>query len=209
METRIRTYIDGVFRDVPVTERSESIKSEILQNLLDRYRDLLADGRSEEEAYAMAISSGGDLSGIAADLKGEGVGYSYAYEKQFDRYYEKEYRKEKKKCAIFNGWFWPLVVCVYLCYSFLVSGAWSYSWILFIAASAVSNLYAYLTIKSNRKERRAAAGGAIWTGIVTVYFVLSFLTRRWDVTWLVFILGVALSRILSALEESKNKEEEI
>lgn len=97
MENRIRDYIESVFRDVPESERAENIKSEILSNLLDKYHDLKNSGKTDEEAYAMAISSGGDLSGIVSDLKGEKVKYSYAYEKQFERMYEKQYKREKKK----------------------------------------------------------------------------------------------------------------
>lgn len=69
MEERIKNYIESVFRGVPQTEHSESIKNEILQNLLDKYHDLKNEGRNDEEAYAIAISSGGDLSDIVADLK--------------------------------------------------------------------------------------------------------------------------------------------
>lgn len=97
MEEKIKSYVEGVFRDVPKSERAENIKSEILQNLTDKYRDLKREGRDDEEAYAIAISSGGDLSGIVADLKGENVKYSYAYEKQFEKMYDKQYKREKKK----------------------------------------------------------------------------------------------------------------
>lgn len=203
MEQKIKCYVDSVFRDVPSNERAQSIKSEILSNLLDKYRDLREEGRSEEEAYAIAISSGGDLSGIVADLKGETVTYSYAYEKQFQRMYEKEYRKEKKKRAAFSSCLWPCVLCFYLLFSFLVPGAWAYSWILFPAAAAVDNLVAFLLIKSNPKKKGEAGRGALWLGILSFYFILSYTTHRWDITWIIFLIGVALSQLFHTLRESK------
>lgn len=208
MENKIRDYIESVFRDVPKSERVENIKGEILSNLLDKYADLKSEGKSDEEAYAVAISSGGDLSGIVSDLKGENVKYSYAYEKQFERMYEKQYKREKKKCKVFSSVLWPLVVCIYLLYSFFVSGAWAYSWIIFIAAAAVDCLYAAIVIKSNDRKKNSAIGGAVWTGITTAYFIISFATMRWDVSWILFVLGVPLANLIRAIVNKKEYDDD-
>lgn len=199
MEDKIRQYIESVFREVPQSQRADNIKGEILQNLLDKYHDLRDEGKSEDEAYAVAISSGGDLSGIVADLKGENVKYNYNYEKQFDKLYEKQYRREKKKCGQFDSLMWPLVVCAYLLYSFLVPGAWGYSWNIFIAAAAASSLFRFLTVKSNRKVRRSALSSFVWTTTVVVYFAITFLTHRLDISWIVYVLAIPLSRIADTL----------
>ena len=202
MENKIRDYIESVFRDVPMSERAENIKGEILSNLLDKYADLKSEGKSDEEAYAVAISSGGDLSGIVSDLKGEKVKYSYAYEKQFERMYEKQYKREKKKCKVFSSVLWPLVD------SFFVSGAWAYSWIIFIAAAAVDCLYAAIVIKSNDIKKNSAIGGAVWTGITTAYFIISFATMRWDVSWILFVLGVPLANLIRAIVNKKEYDDD-
>lgn len=199
MEDKIRQYIESVFREVPESTRANNIKGEILQNLLDKFHDLKAEGKSDDEAYAVAISSGGDLSGIVADLKGENVKYNYNYEKQFDKLYEKQYRREKKKCGQFDSLLWPITVCVYILFSFLVPGAWAYSWNLFIAAVATSSLFRFFTVKSNRKARRSALSSFVWTTTVVAYFALSFLSGRWDVSWIVFVLAIAVSRIADTL----------
>lgn len=215
MESKIYDYIESVFRGIPQTERATTIKSEIFQNLVEKYRDLKQEGKSDDEAYAIAISSGGDLTGIAADLRGENVPYSYSYEKQFEKVYEKQYKREKKRCNTFYSWYWPVVACVYLLVGFLIRGAWAYSWILFLAAAAGANLYRFFVVKSNVRARRSALNGAVWTGTVAIYFILSFATMRWDVTWLVFLLGVAASNILHAVifhsgdsEDDEDEEEE-
>ena len=212
MEEKIQSYVNGVFRDVPKSERAETIRSEILQNLLDKYRDLKKEGKDDEEAYAIAISSGGDLSGIVADLKGENVKYSYAYEKQFEKVYDKQYKREKKKCATFSSCLWPITVCFYLIFSILVPQVWSFSWVIFILAAAVNNLFAYFVFKSNPKRKNDALKGTVWLGIVSLYLILSFTTRRWDITWIIFILGIAVSNLVRALtgkdEDGWDDEEE-
>lgn len=208
MESRIKDYIESVFRDVPKSERAENIKGEILSNLIDKYRDLKESGKTDEEAYAMAISSGGDLSGIVSDLKGENVKYSYAYEKQFERMYEKQYKREKKKCKMFSSILWPLVVCVYLLYSFFVNGAWAYSWIIFIAAAAIDCFYSAIAIKSNDRKRNSAVSGAVWTGITAVYFIVSFATLRWDISWMVFIVGIPFSNLIRAIVNKKEYDDD-
>lgn len=37
--------------------------------------------------------------------------------------------------------------------------------------------------------------------MVAVYFLLSFLTHRWDITWIIFIAAPAVSAILHAAIE--------
>ena len=205
MEEKIKSYVEGVFRDVPKSERAENIKSEILQNLTDKYRDLKREGRDDEEAYAIAISSGGDLSGIVADLKGENVKYSYAYEKQFEKMYEKQYKREKKKCAAFSSCLWPLTICIYFLISFLIPGIWGISWVIFILAAAINNLYAFFVFKSNPRRKSQALKSGVWIAIAALYLILSFTTGRWDITWLIFILGIAVSNLLHAIS-GKNED---
>lgn len=41
MEDKLRAYMDHLFRDVKPTRKSVELKEEILQNLVDKYQDLL------------------------------------------------------------------------------------------------------------------------------------------------------------------------
>lgn len=43
-----------------------------------------------------------------------------------------------------------------------------------------------------------AVDSAFWLLVVAVYFLLSFLTHRWDITWIIFIAAPAVSGILHA-----------
>ena len=61
MKEKLIQYVDLLFAGAT---GSEEIKQEILQNTLDRYDDLIAEGRSPESAYRIAISGIGDINEI-------------------------------------------------------------------------------------------------------------------------------------------------
>lgn len=50
MENKLRAYMDHLFQDVPNTKKAVEVKEEILQNIVDKYHDLVAEGKSEEAA---------------------------------------------------------------------------------------------------------------------------------------------------------------
>ena len=64
MENKLRAYMDHLFQDVPNTKKAVEVKEEILQNIVDKYHDLVAEGKSEEAAYNIAIASIGDLDAL-------------------------------------------------------------------------------------------------------------------------------------------------
>ena len=71
MEDKLRAHMDHLFREVPLTKKSVELKEEILQNLVDKYHDLIAEGKSEEAAYNIAVASVGDISELLDSLKEE------------------------------------------------------------------------------------------------------------------------------------------
>ena len=62
MREKLKAYIQNQFRNAPKTAKNQELEEEILQNSLDRFDDLTAQGVSEESAYAQAVTSIGDLS---------------------------------------------------------------------------------------------------------------------------------------------------
>ena len=61
MREQLQQYVELLFAGA---KDSEDIKQEILQNTLDRYDDLIAEGKVPEAAYRLAITGIGDLSEI-------------------------------------------------------------------------------------------------------------------------------------------------
>lgn len=62
INTRLRNHIDTLFGGVAQSVRVQEIKEEMLRNLTEKYYDLITEGRDEETAYSIAISSIGDVS---------------------------------------------------------------------------------------------------------------------------------------------------
>ena len=62
MREKISAYVEGLFSDAALTIRNAEVQQEILQHTLDRYDDLIAAGKSEQEAYDEAVGGIGDVS---------------------------------------------------------------------------------------------------------------------------------------------------
>ena len=61
MRDQLIHYVDLLFAGAP---DAGDIKQEILQNTLDRYDDLIGQGKTPEAAYRLAISGIGDINEI-------------------------------------------------------------------------------------------------------------------------------------------------
>ena len=61
MREQLIQYVDLLFAGA---RDCEDMKQEILQNTLDRYDDLIAEGKVPEAAYRMAITGIGDINEI-------------------------------------------------------------------------------------------------------------------------------------------------
>ena len=71
MESKLRDYIEYLFKDAPKTKQAYELKEEIICNVIERYHDLLKEGKNEGEAYNQAIAGIGDINELIAELGGE------------------------------------------------------------------------------------------------------------------------------------------
>lgn len=67
MET-IKNYLDNMFMKLPATPEVHKAKEELFQMMEDRYEDLIAEGKSENEAVGVIISEFGNLEELAEAL---------------------------------------------------------------------------------------------------------------------------------------------
>ena len=65
MREQLIQYVNLLFAGAP---DSDEIKQEILQNTLDRFDDLVEQGKSPEAAYRLAISGIGDVNEILSSF---------------------------------------------------------------------------------------------------------------------------------------------
>ena len=72
MREQLIQYVNLLFAGAP---DSDEIRQEILQNTLDRYDDLVSQGKSPEAAYRLAISGIGDINEILGSAPSSGNTY--------------------------------------------------------------------------------------------------------------------------------------
>lgn len=61
MREKLKDYVNSLFQGAPDTEHIRELREEIMQNTLDRYDDLVAQGCSEDSAFGQAVASIGDV----------------------------------------------------------------------------------------------------------------------------------------------------
>ena len=61
MKHNLKSYLQSLFLDVPHSSANDTLFEELYGNLCDRYDELIAQGLTEEEAYARAIGEVGDI----------------------------------------------------------------------------------------------------------------------------------------------------
>lgn len=64
----IKNYLDNMFRNLPNTAEVRKAKSELMQMMEDKYEELIADGKSENEAVGIVISEFGNLEEVAESI---------------------------------------------------------------------------------------------------------------------------------------------
>lgn len=69
MKEKVEKYIDDLFIDIYETRQLLELKEEIGSNLLEKIKDFINDGYSENEAFNKATSDLGDMSELVEGLK--------------------------------------------------------------------------------------------------------------------------------------------
>lgn len=70
MNKRIRSMIDDIFSDMKMTAENLALRDEMMANAQARYEDNMAQGKSEEEAFAEVAESLGDVSELLREMNG-------------------------------------------------------------------------------------------------------------------------------------------
>lgn len=217
MEDKLRAYMDHLFREVPDSKNAVEVKEEILQNLLDKYHDLLAEGKSEEAAYNIAVASIGDVSELIKSLKekevSSGAGQSNAAYMQW----------KKRSAGIISIAVMLYILCVIppiIVDSLHMNDAIG-ACLMFLLVAIATGLLVYNSVsKPNRKKKddtmmedfkewtsknndkhqaMKSIKSALWSLITVLYFIISFSTGAWHISWVIFLIGGACDSIIKAI----------
>ena len=270
MREQLIQYVSLLFAGA---ENCEDTRQEILQNTLDRYDDLIAQGKSEEAAYRLAITGIGDVSEILGRndtvpaavpepkkntdndtlmkklLRAIAVGLYIlcplplivlcemgmeifglcgllcfvavatmlmilGAKKQDSPEKEDADEPKSEMGKSVSSLIWAIGLAVYLILSFL-TGAWHITWVIFPILGAINALVCALIPAENptalrrNSSLKKGINSMIWAIGLALYFIISFATMAWHITWLIFpIIGAVqgLVRAILDLKEAVNNE---
>lgn len=93
MNERLEKYFDSLFESAPNTQEIHELREEIFSNTLEKYNDLISQGKSEEASFTQAVSGIGDLDSL--------LGMSCFRANDTHNYYTcEELKRNRLKCNI-------------------------------------------------------------------------------------------------------------
>ena len=218
MRDQLTQYVNLLFAG---NTDAEDIRMEILQNTLDRYDDLISQGKTPEAAYRLAISGIGDI-GELLDGQTEPV-----YSRENDRHapvYAEDTTLEKLGLdlsrtmrAIAIGLYIlspiPLIGLdmigmdvLGVCLTLAIVAAATVLLLIFRRKKEEPMDYERREVSSDhRKNLKKSINSLISTIGLVLYFIVSFATGAWYITWLIFPIIGAVNGLVNACLDLKEE----
>lgn len=211
MYEKLRMRVDELFQNAPRTRRANELKEELMANLIDKYNDLIAAGKSEEEAINSAIAGIGDVDELLRGLREQDI---FNYD---------QVQKDRKKYALVLSsaiviYIMSIVVLI-LCDELFAAGDTIGVCLMFTLDAVATGLIVYNAVsrpkykkedntmveefkewksdKTHKNNIVRSIKSVVWTLIVAVYLIISFAFGIWAFSWIIFIIGVAVDRIIT------------
>lgn len=199
MREQLIQYVELLFAGA---RDCEDIKQEILQNTLDRYDDLVASGKVPEAAYRLAIAGIGDINEILGTNVPITV-VTHPVQKQDDS--DTPWKKLLRAIAVGLYILCPLPLILLSDLGMDILGLCGTLGIV-----AVATVMIMLGAKKEKpaeqekdeepqSELSKSLIGLIWALGLGVYFLISFTTNYWHITWVIFPILGALDSLVSAI----------
>lgn len=210
MREQLIQYVSLLFAGA---ENCEDIKQEILQNTLDRYDDLIAEGKTPEAAYRLAIVGIGDINEILGSAA-RPAGYSApTAAPQKPEKQDNWLKKILRAVAVFLYIISPIPLFVLseflgmdtigLCGTLSIVGVATVLMILGGKKKAPKAETHAAQSSSPQTELSKSINSLIWAIGLAVYFILSFSTGAWHITWVMFPIIGAVKGLVKAIMDLK------
>lgn len=206
MRDQLIHYVDLLFAGAP---DAGDIKQEILQNTLDRYDDLIGQGKTPEAAYRLAISGIGDINEILNGGEDSAIPIPTAVTPTATAQPEKKLAWKTALQAI--------GICLYILCPiplFAMQNELGLCFLLAIVAVATALMVlsgSKQTAKDNEAETTSAPESEIRKAVrmvistvgLCLYLILSFATGAWYITWVIFPMMAAAQGLAKAILDLK------
>lgn len=204
MREQLIHYVELLFAGAP---GSEEIRQEILQNTLDRYDDLISQGKTPEAAYRLSITGIGDINEI---LNREPQNTSH-----YDAYYSRntkdnENTENRKKRAVAIALYITCVIPVIalshvgngglgVCLMFLMIAAATSLLIMTAKDDGTDGTEKAVMVMTPQQELKNSIRKLIGAISLAIYLILSFITGAWHITWLIFPISACVKGLANAI----------
>ena len=186
----------------------EDIRQEILQNTLDRYDDLISQGKVPEAAYRLAITGIGDIN----EILGTTPSTAAVHPMPLSAAEEGDTPKKKRMRALAVGLYilCPLPLIFTSEFGSDILGL-SGTLVLVAIATVMMILNAKKTEKKedaqdNRSPLQKSISSVVWAIGLAVYFLWSFTSGAWYMTWVIFpILGAVDSLLMVLIQRMETQ----
>lgn len=206
MREQLIQYVNLLFAG---TMDCDEIRQEILQNTLDRYDDLLDQGKAPEAAYRLAISGIGDIN----EILGGSLPSSQPQTIKEAIHEEVEDIQSKKLRAVAIAMY---ILCAVPLFILTEFGMDTLGLCLTLALVAAAT-YLMMISKKKGDEKdepevttakpknglRESIDSLIWAIGLAVYFIVSFTTGAWYITWVIFPLIGCVQGLVKACMDLK------
>ena len=224
MNSKIKNYVEVLFSDIPRSKKANELKEELLSNMSERFQDYIQDGKTENQAYSQVISSLGDIDEMLAKvMPGD------EFVKQANYYRKRNARNTAKGVAMYiigvafligfaaigeqlgGGVIYPIIgLLILLVISAVATGIIIYS-----------NMSIPLEYKDYNEETRREFRNLdnrqmrllrnilsiYWMAITFIYLAISFITMRWGITWLIWVLAGVFESIIKIVFDMRQDDE--
>ncbi len=210
MREQLIHYIDLLFAGAP---EATEMKQEILQNTLDRFDDLIAQGKQPEAAYRLAISGIGDINEI---LGGESARPHPAAPAAPTAPAASPAAAEPTTTPVWKVVLRGIAIALYiLCPAPVLVLQDEIGVCGLLALVAVATVLMVIAGgKSTPTEKavestdpklqlRKSVSSVIWSVCVCAYLILSFSTGAWYITWMIFPIAGAVQGLVYACMDLK------
>lgn len=214
MRDQLVQYVNLLFAG---TSGCEEIKQEILQNTLDRYDDLIAEGKVPEAAYRLAITGIGDINEILGTEPNRTTYAAPADPKKAENDSPAKKLLRAVAVGLYIISFLPMFILSELgmstlgfCGTLTIVAIATVLIMLGSKKSPEEDAPENISVYDPKAELRRSIGSVITAIGVALYFIISFATGAWYVTWVIFPLTGAVKGLVKAildLKEAMQNEE--
>lgn len=206
MREQLIHYVSLLFAGA---KNAEDIQQEIMQNTLDRYDDMIAQGKTPEAAYRLAISGIGDINEILNTIPCQD---SSDYAAPIPASEENSPASIIIRAIAIGLYILspiPLFVLSELNLSTLglcsTLGVVAVATVLIILGKKKEPATPRKSTPNSQPESELSKSinSLIWAIGLAIYFIISFATQAWFITWVIFPMIAAVQGIVKACLDLK------